>query len=477
MAATRDLIVFAYLSGTENRFVPAGRLTLTETPSPNPAVRELATAFAYGTRYLERPDSFELDPVSLSLENRSAVRGQLLYPVNALPEFGGLRDAAPDAWGRRVIEARRKVPANTLSEADYLLEAGSDRVGALDVREALDTPPRPSASDLHSLGYLLQAAEAVEAGGPVPAQLMDLLGSGPSAGGARPKATVRDGEGGLWLAKFPSRNDVFDVARAESCTLELARNCGLTVPEVRHREIGNRSVMLIRRFDRFWVAPGEDPPTGLLHDTRPGDRRIESRLPFVSGLTLMGCSEYESTDKSYGDLAHAIRQHVHPNHIARDNQELFARMTFNIFVSNDDDHLRNHGFIRDPRVGGWRLSPLYDVVPRPGVAYERRLHLHVGAEGKAATLDNALTHATAFFFDRAAAIAVIRRVWGEVRQWKTVFESSGAPGLLIDQLTSAFRPLEEIASPGLVKELRLGREFRHHPSPASANRADQEGAM
>ena len=457
MTTVRDLFVFAYLAGQENRFVPAGRLTLTETPNPNPAARELASAFAYGTRYLERPDSFELDPVSLSLKDRAAVRGQLLYPDNALPEFGGLRDAAPDAWGRRVIEALRKVPANTLSEADYLLEAGGDRVGALDVREALDQPARSSASDLHSLGYLLQAAEAVEAGVPVPAQLMDILGAGPSAGGARPKATVRDDEGGLWLAKFPARNDAFDVARAETCTLELARCCGLTVPEVRHCDIGNRSVMLIRRFDRFWAPQGEYPPAGPLHDTRPGDQGTESRTPFVSGLTLVGCAEFESPDKSYGDLAHAIRRYVHPEYIARDNEELFARMVFNIFVSNDDDHLRNHGFIRDPRVGGWQLSPLYDVVPRPGVAYERRLHLHIGAEGKAATLDNAMTHFAAFLPDRAAAIDVIRHVWGEVRQWKTVFESFGAPGLLIDQVVSAFRPLEEIASPSLIKELRLRR--------------------
>jgi serine/threonine-protein kinase HipA len=454
MASARDLIVFAYMAGSENRFVPAGRLTLTETSTPNPAARELASAFAYGTRYLERPDSFELDPVSLSLRDRAAVRGQLLYPVNALPEFGGLRDAAPDAWGRRVIEARRKVPANALAEADYLLEAGGDRVGALDVREGLDAPARPSASDLRSLGYLLQAAEAVETGVPVPAHLLDVLGAGPSAGGARPKATVRDDEGGLWLAKFPAHNDAFDVGRAEICTLELARRCGLTVPEVRHCDIGNRSVMLIRRFDRFWANAGEYPPAGPLHETRPGEQRTEARIPFASALTLVGCSEYAPPDKSYGDLAHAIRRYVHPGYIARDNEELFARMVFNIFVSNDDDHLRNHGFIRDPRLGGWQLSPLYDVVPRPGVARERRLHLHIGSEGKAATLDNALSRCTAFFSERAAAIAVIRRVWGEVRQWKTVFESFGAPGQLIDQMTSAIRPLEDIASPALIKELR-----------------------
>lgn len=457
MATVRDVFVFAHLPGEENRFVPAGRLTLTEILSPNPAERKLASAFAYGTRYIERPESFELDPVSLSLKDRSAVRGRMLYPVNALPEFGGLRDAAPDAWGRRVIEARRKVPANTLPEADYLLEAGSDRVGALDVREALDMQARPSASDMRSLGYLLQAADAVEAGVPVPAQLMDILGAGSTAGGARPKASVRDEEGGLWLAKFPSRHDTFDFARAELCTLELARSCGLTVPEVRHCDLGGRSVMLIRRFDRFWVGPGAVPSVGALHDTRPGNQRSESRIPFVSGLTMVGCSEFESPDKSYVDLAHAIRSHVHPEHIARDNAELFARMVFNIFVSNDDDHLRNHGFIRDPRIRGWRLSPLYDVVPRPGVASERRLHLHVGTEGKAATLDNALSQFSAFMASRAAAITIMHRVWSAVHQWKTVFESFGAPGPLIDQMNSAFRSLEDIASPGLVKALRRRR--------------------
>lgn len=450
----RHLFTFAYLPGQEAHFVPAGRLTLTETPTPNPVARDLASAFAYGTRYLERPDSFELDPVSLSLMDRQAVRGKFLFPANGLPEFGGLRDAAPDAWGRRVIEARRKVPANTLSEADYLLEAGSDRVGALDIREDQSSPSRSSASGFHSLGYLLQAAELVDADLPVPSHLMDILAAGPSAGGARPKATVRDDEGGLWLAKFPARNDTFDVARAEICTLELARRCALTVPEVRHVDIGKRSVMLIRRFDRFWAPAGQYPAGGALHDSRPGQQRTESRVPFVSGLTLVGCSEFESPLKRYADLAYAIRQHVHPDRIADDSEELYARMVYNIFVSNDDDHLRNHGFIRDPRVGGWQLSPLYDVVPRPGVAFERRLHLDVGAQGKAATLDNALTHFSAFVADRSRALAVIRRIWGEVRQWQTVFETFGASGQLIDQVSSAFRALDAIASPGLVKELR-----------------------
>ncbi len=460
MATTQDeLAVFAWLPGqAEGRFVPAGLLNLTETVGANPQNRELASRFAYGLGYLKRPAAIEVDPVSLSLAHRDAVRGQALFPVNGLGEFGGIRDAAPDAWGRRVIEARRKVPASALSEADYLLAAGGDRVGALDVRPSLDTPDAPSASNLHSLAYVMQAAEAVENGAPVPANLEPFLGAGPSAGGARPKASVRDEQGALWLAKFPARGDAFDVAMAETCTLELARRCGLTVPEVRYLQVGGRPVMLIRRFDRYWSVPGSLPEAGAaLHDTRPGPGLAEGRLPYVSGLTLVACTEFESRNKGYPHLAHAIRQYVHPSRIKADSEELFGRMVFNIFVSNDDDHLRNHAFVRDPRLGGWQLSPLYDVVPRPGVAHERFLHLEVGEQGKLATQDNALSRFAAFAPSRARAVEIIRRVWGEVREWKTTFEAHGASGLLMEQLTGAFRVLEDIASPELVKVIRSAK--------------------
>ena len=267
--------------------------------------------------------------------------------------------------------------------------------------------------------------------------------------------SVRDEQGALWLAKFPAKGDVFDVARAEGCTLELARRCGLAVPEVRHLMIGDKPVMLIRRFDRYWAPSDELPAPGtVLHDTRPGEGLSEGRLPYVSGLTLVACSEFESRTKGYHDLAHAIRQYVHPQVIKANCEELFARMVFNIFVSNDDDHLRNHAFVRDPRLGGWALSPLYDVVPRPGVAHERMLHLEVGKVGKLATLDNALSQFSAFMPARARAVEIIRRVWGKVREWKTTFEDYGADDKLLEQVAGAFRELEHIASPELVNEIR-----------------------
>lgn len=425
--AQRSVFVFAHLP---QGWAPAGRLSLTQERDV------VASSFAYGIRYIERPDAFEIDPVSLRLTDRQRVRGVELFPVNQLTQFGGIRDAAPDAWGRRVIEAQRRVPANSLSEADYLLGAGRDRVGALDVRDALDSPVQPGAAPIQNLHYMLEAAERIEQGLPIPAALADVFGAGASAGGARPKASVRDETNQLWLAKFPATGDHFDMARAEYCTLQLARLCGLSVPEVKVTDIGGKSVLLVRRFDRCWH--------GL----------TEQRLPFVSGLTLVACDEFESRLKGYSDLALAIREYAHPSLIRSNNEELFGRMVFNIFVSNDDDHLRNHGFVRDPQLPGWRLSPLYDVVPRPGVAFERQLHLQVGLEGKLATLDNAMSTYSAFTPQRTTAIAIIRRIWGELRQWRTAFENTGASPRLIDQLTPAMRDLDDICSPALQAEIR-----------------------
>ena len=172
-----ELFVFAHLS---DGFVPAGILALTETPNGVEA-----SSFAYGTRYLERPQAFEIDPLSLALSDKAAVRGKRLFPALGLTLFGGIRDAAPDAWGRRVIEAKHKVPANSLPESIYLLEAGSDRVGAIDVRPALASPASKGVSGVHSLQYLQEATERIELGEPLPMRLTDLFGSSPGAGGAR----------------------------------------------------------------------------------------------------------------------------------------------------------------------------------------------------------------------------------------------------------------------------------------------------
>lgn len=446
-AKETKLTVFANLDA---EWAPCGQLTLTEEGATVQASR-----FAYGLRYLERQNALEVDPVSLGLEDKGSVREMVLFPRKELPFFGGLRDAAPDAWGRRVIEAKLKVPSNSLPESEYLLHAGSDRVGALDVRRDLTDPPRQGYAHWDSLQYLMEASDRIEAGLPIPAHLEIIFNQGTALGGARPKASVRDDDGVLWLAKFSSRADSMNIPVIEAATLRLAQSCGLTVPPVEVTQLSNRPIMLIRRFDRYWVNPGEALPSSWM-ETKPKDAQVEHRLAFVSGLTLLGCDEMQPREKSYGDLALAIRRYCHPEVIRQDSKELFARMIYNILVSNDDDHLRNHGFIFDPRLPGWRLSPLYDVMPRPSLAFDRQLHLGIGQQGRLATLDNAMTTKEMFFLSQAEAADVIANVWEKVREWKVYFDACSVPSDQIEKISPAFRHIDDVST----RELRLRLQAR-----------------
>lgn len=425
MATT--LAVFAHL---DDRFVPAGLLTMTET-----GTEVLTSGFRYGTIYLDRPQAVEIDPVSLPIADRAAVRGKELRPIEGLTLFGGIRDAAPDAWGRRVIESRLKAPPNSLSESTYLLEAGSQRVGALDIRRSLDAAPVLVRNSIHRLEYLMEAADRIEQGLPIPAQLEDIFLAGSQLGGMRPKAGVEDDAGVLWLAKFRSHGERIDVPAIESATLQLADAAGLDVPAVKVETIGGKTVMLIQRFDRSLVD-------GLQH-----------RHHMVSALTMLGCHESESRNKSYAEIADVIRARTDEQSIKPGCRELFGRMVFNIFVTNDDDHLRNHAFLFESATRSWRLSPLYDVMPRPMLATERHLHLSVGPKGRLATLDNALSAYARFGITRQDALEIIDRIWRVVREWKVRFESYGVAGREIEAIASAFRHLDEVASPDLKKML------------------------
>lgn len=425
MATT--LAVFAHL---EDRFVPAGLLTMTET-----GTEVLTSGFRYGTLYLDRPLAVEIDPVSLPIADRVAVRGKELRPIEGLALFGGIRDAAPDAWGRRVIESRVKAPPNGLPESTYLLEAGSQRVGALDIRRSLDAPPVSVRNSIHRLEYLMEAADRIEQGLPIPAQLEDIFLAGSQLGGMRPKAGVEDDAGVLWLAKFRSHGERIDVPAIEAATLQLADAAGLDVPAVKSETIGGKTVMLIQRFDRT-LADG-----------------VQLRHHMVSALTMLGCHESESPNKSYAEIADAIRARADEHAIKPGCRELFGRMVFNIFVTNDDDHLRNHAFLWNTETRSWRLSPLYDVMPRPMLATKRHLHLSVGQQGRLATLDNALSAYARFGITRQDALDIIDRIWRVVREWKVRFESYGVAGREIEAIASAFRHLDDVASPDLRKML------------------------
>lgn len=423
-----ERIVFIYLPG-ETTAVPAGRLSLIEDGTELRASR-----FSYGKRYLRRPNAVPVDPVSLPLGPLEATEN--LIPVGGLALFGALRDAEPDAWGRRVIENRLHAPPNGLPESAYLDHAGPHRSGALDVRASPESGMAagalPSAMDLQ---HLLDAAARVEAGEQVPAHLEAFFVGAPSVGGARPKAVVTT-EGREWIAKFPATGDRFDVPLLEFATLELARRSGLSVPETRLEALADgRHVLLVARFDREVLPAG----TGRRH--------------MVSALTLLGLHEQDSPNAAYAEIADAIGRHGTRGRMQPDREELFARMVFNIMVSNDDDHLRNHAFLYEPAGRGWCLSPLYDVVPKPQVATERMLHLAVGAQGRVARLDNALTQSERFGLRARRAAEMIDRIVRAVRPWREVFEAAGLTARDCDAISSAFRRAADIGMRGVEQRL------------------------
>ena len=400
--------------------VPAGLLTLVEEGR-----RTLLSRFTYGRGYLRRANAVVVDPVSLPLHAR-AERADIT-PIGGLELFGALRDATPDLWGRRVIENRLRADPDSLPESAFLDHAGPHRAGALGIQQSLsDAPHAGDLPGIMELEHLLEAADRIESGLPVPAHLELFFTGAPSLGGARPKALLVCDDH-QWIAKFPARNDPFDVPVIERATLELARQAGLAVPPTRLETLPDgRHVMLIQRFDR-----------GRQSHAFP-------KRHMVSALTALGVHEQNSTQMRYADIARAIEQLGTRGQVQVDRTELFRRLVFNILVSNDDDHLRNHAFLYDDTARGWRLSPLYDVVPRPSASHERYLHLGVGPEGRVAALDNALAGCEQFGLNSTEAAAIIEQMVRTVREWKGTFEALVVPGLQIDRISSAFRRASDI---------------------------------
>ncbi len=315
--------------------------------------------FVYGRSYLERSDAIALDPVELPLQ------GSIFSP-----SFGEthnvIRDSAPDAWGRRVLLYRSG--GRSFSELDYLLQAGSDRIGALDVTteptgyEAVRTDPHSSVEDL------LNAAQCVEAGKPLAESLGDALLHGSSVGGARPKSLLDDKKN-KWIAKFSSTTDYYPVVRSEYTAMWLAGQCGIDVPvTVLLQELG-KDVLLVRRFDR-------ERCKGQWH------RRF-----LISGLTALQLHETEAVLASYPDLASFLRRSG--GHYPVEAQQLYRRMVFNILIGNTDDHARNHAFFWDGR--NYSLTPAYDICPMMRVGQTANQAMIVGEDGRKSTLRNALS--------------------------------------------------------------------------------------
>jgi serine/threonine-protein kinase HipA len=407
--AERHTYVFIQLPETLHT-VPAALLKVTRQRDGTYIGR-----FRYGDRYLERPDAVEFDPFQLPL-------GKDVHEFTKLKGIpGAIRDAAPDAWGRRVIEHKLQRDPADLDEIDYLLHGPQDGAGYLSFGLNREPPaPRRSYNRTHQLSDLVAAAEAVEDARRVPEQILEQLEPGTSMGGARPKATVEH-DGVLWLAKFPERSDRFNLQRVEFATLKLARQCGLSTCEAQLQSVAGRDVLMLQRFDR----------------KRDGDGYF--RLGFVSALTVLDAEDsYSSRDRwSYPLLADGVRRwSVRPQ---QDCSELFRRMVFNAAVTNNDDHPRNHALLRHS--DGWRLSPVYDVVPVPVVSLERRdLALTVGTHGRAGSLYNLVSQCGRFGLEEGEARKEIQRIASVIRAWRNSFAACGVASNDIDYIAPAMLP-------------------------------------
>ncbi len=352
--------------------------------------------FNYGRSYLARREAIPLYLPELPL------RPGIIEPLGGLTIPSCIRDAGPDAWGQRVIMqhllgagARDGDPA-VFGPLTYLLRSGSDRIGALDFQEhAHSYVSRTDASA--PLEDLMEAADRVVEGMPLPPALDMALLHGSSVGGARPKALVTADEGDR-IAKFSSRTDTYAVVKGEFAAMELARRAGLDAAKVELVSVMGRDVLLVERFDR---VPG-----------------TQQRRALVSALTILQLDEMMARYASYASLAQIIRERFTDSRASL--RELFARITFNILTGNSDDHARNHAAFWD---GEWlTLTPAYDICPQPRGGGETSQAMIIGEDGfRMSQLVGCVRRASTYLLREREArelidhqVEVIKREWDAV---------------------------------------------------------------
>jgi serine/threonine-protein kinase HipA len=384
-----EAFVWIWLPGATEPVV-AGRLD---------RVGELV-AFTYGRSYLEREERIPLFLPELPLG-----RGQIMPATGTIP--GCIADAGPDAWGQRVILNRRggvgaEDPAE-LFQLTYLLESGSDRIGALDFQASPSeyVPRSDGEAQLAELGAVAKSARKVEEGVPLSPALDKALLHGTSIGGARPKVLLRDGRRRL-IAKFSSTTDTFPIVKAEFVGMELARRAGIDAAKVELTETLGKDVLLVKRFDR----------------TASGGRRA-----LVSALTILGLDEWGGRYASYEALADEIRaRFTEPRATLR---ELFSRLTFNVLAGNTDDHARNHAAF-------WNgveltLTPAYDVCPLPRTGGEASQAMAISRDGyRLSQVAACVARASTYLLTEAKARSIVdRQIETIENEWEDVCELAG----------------------------------------------------
>ena len=308
--------------------------------------------FNYGKSYLNRRRNPDQNVISIFDEELPLKEG-IIPPRSGLMMPSCIRDGSPDAWGRRVILNRKmglngnNYDTNQLDEVTYLLESGSDRIGALDFQAS----PReyiPRHSKNSTLAELLESAERVEKGFPLTPELDQALFHGSSIGGARPKALIEKEGEGKYIAKFSSNSDLFSVVKAEFVAMKLAALVGISVAPVKLLRASGKDIILVERFDRI------------------KSNNEWHRKAVVSALTLFGLDDMMARYASYEKLGEIIRHRFeNPKQTLR---ELFARLVFNVLCGNTDDHARNHAAFWDGKM--LKLTPAYDICPQGRVGNE-----------------------------------------------------------------------------------------------------------
>jgi serine/threonine-protein kinase HipA len=413
--ADREVEVVVQIGGED---VPAGRLWGHRRRGVE------SQTFSYSREYLTRDGAYELDPVLPLLEGpQQTPEGRLI--------FNAFSDCSPDRWGRKLIKRaerrraeREKKTERSFGETELLLGVRDDlRQGALRFREPTSggflADEEVGVPAMLELPRLLRAAERADVEEDDDDDLATLLRGGSSLGGARPKAHVLDPRGRISIAKFPSpSNDEWDVMRWEAVALQLARNAGMDAAASALHTIDGKPVHIVDRFDRA------------------GERRIG----YVSALTMLERTDGEGG--SYLEIADVV-QRQSPN-AAADLRELWRRIAFSILISNFDDHLRNHGFLRTSSAG-WSLSPAFDLNPdpRPG---ERHLNTAIDFDDTAARLDLLLEVAPEFRLSEPEAVEVIGKVLEATSRWRDVAASLGLPDAELTLMAPAFEHEESEAA-------------------------------
>ena len=361
--------------------------------------------FNYGRSYLDR--TTDSKPAIAIYEPELPLRAGVLPLPAGLGMPGCIRDAAPDAWGRRVIINKKigfkgaSIDTAEMDELTYLLESGSDRIGALDFqRSPTEYVPR-TATNVH-IKELIESAERVEKGVALTPELDQALFHGSSIGGARPKALIQE-QDMKYVAKFSSTTDLYSVVKAEFIAMRLAELAGLNAAPVKMVKVANKDVLLIKRFDRV--------PKG----------KKWARKAMVSALTLLQLDDMMARYASYEDLSEIIRHRfTDPKHTLK---ELFSRLVFNILCGNTDDHARNHAAFWDGKA--LTLTPAYDICPQGRTGNEASQAMLISGDNNLSQLKTCLETAHNFLLSEEEARKIFGNLIAAIEQhWETVCEEA-----------------------------------------------------